>query len=104
MFVRLDIQERDDKKHLENPGGDAVMAMFGGKDQGLPFIVMMNPDKKVLADSKMLYPGKKVKQNMGFPAAPEEIANFIAMLKVAAPRMTTADLERIRTKLSEKPL
>ena len=43
------------------------------------------------------------KGDIGFPAAPEEFAHFIAMLNRAAHRMPLSDIEAIETALKATP-
>lgn len=76
VITHLTIDESPDKKILENPGAKALNEKWGGKDQGIPFWVIMDKDGKVLADSQR-EPGK----NVGCPATTEEVAHFINVLK-----------------------
>ncbi|NIF04370.1 DUF255 domain-containing protein [Chryseobacterium sp. Tr-659] len=71
----LDVQERGDKKSLENPGGQELMNKYKGENAGLPFWLVLNPKGEVLADS---FDDKG--QNLGSPATPEEVTAFIAKL------------------------
>lgn len=85
VVVHLDVMENGDKVALENPGGEAVMADLGGKGAGLPFYAIVGPSGKKVGDS-LRVPGKG-NSNTGHPAAPEEIAHFMELLKKTAPRM-----------------
>jgi thioredoxin-related protein len=76
VITHLTIDESPDKKNLENPGAKALNEKWGGKDQGIPFWVIMDKDGKVLVDSQR-EPGK----NVGCPATAEEVAHFVNMLK-----------------------
>jgi thioredoxin-related protein len=76
VITHLTIDESPDKKNLENPGAQILNEKWGGKDQGIPFWVIMDKDGKVLADSQR-EPGK----NVGCPATAEEVAHFIKVLK-----------------------
>ena len=71
----LDVQERGDKKSLENPGGQELMNKYKGENAGLPIWLVLNPKGEVLADS---FDDKG--QNLGSPATPEEVTAFIAKL------------------------
>jgi thioredoxin-related protein len=71
----LDVQERGDKKSLENPGGQELMNKYKGENAGLPFWLVLSPKGEVLADS---FDDKG--QNLGSPATPEEVTAFIAKL------------------------
>lgn len=76
VITHLTIDESPDKKNLENPGAQILNEKWGGKDQGIPFWVIMDKDGKILADSQK-EPGK----NVGCPATAEEVAHFIKVLK-----------------------
>jgi thioredoxin-related protein len=76
VVTHLTISESDGKKHLENPGAEALKEKWGGKNQGIPFWVIMDKDGNILADSQR-EPGK----NVGCPASAEEVAHFIKVLK-----------------------
>ncbi|MDR6462928.1 thioredoxin family protein [Chryseobacterium sediminis] len=71
----VDVQERGDKKSLENPGGQELMNKYKGENAGLPFWLILNPKGEVLVDS---FDAKG--QNLGSPATPEEVTAFIAKL------------------------
>jgi hypothetical protein len=43
------------------------------------------------------------KGNVGFPAAPEEIEHFVAMLKKTARKLTEADIKAIEASLQPTP-
>lgn len=76
VITHLTVSESDDKKQLENPGAEALKDQWGGKNEGIPFWVVMDKDENILADSKS-EPGK----NVGCPATAEEVAHFIRVLK-----------------------
>jgi hypothetical protein len=82
--IHLDVQEQGEKKALENPDGQKRMAAYGGEHSGLPFYVFLDAKGKKIADSNVM-PGD---QNIGYPAAPEEIAAFEKLLQQTAPRLT----------------
>ncbi|MCJ7932928.1 MAG: thioredoxin family protein [Chryseobacterium sp.] len=75
----VDVQERGEKKVLENPGGQELMNKYKGENAGLPFWLIINPKGEVLADS---FDDKK--QNLGAPSTAEEVAAFTAKLKKTA--------------------
>ncbi|MGV0829266.1 thioredoxin family protein [Empedobacter brevis] len=81
----ITVQERAEKKNLETPGGDIVNEKLGGKDQGLPFWVILDANGKVLEDSRVNG------QNIGGPASEEEVNNLIAKLE------TTSQNEKVNT-------
>ena len=74
----ITVQERAEKKNLETPGGDAVNKKLGGKDQGLPFWVILDSTGKVLEDSRVNG------ENIGGPASEDEVNNLIAKLETTS--------------------
>ncbi|CAM3264533.1 MULTISPECIES: thioredoxin family protein [Empedobacter] len=74
----ITVQERAEKKNLETPGGDAVNKKLGGKDQGLPFWVILDSEGKVLEDSRVNG------ENIGGPASEDEVNNLIAKLETTS--------------------
>lgn len=72
----IDVQERGDKKKLENPGGQELMNKYKGENAGLPFWIILNPKGEVLADS---FDSKG--ENLGSPATPDEVSSFMAKLE-----------------------
>ncbi|PWN70468.1 DUF255 domain-containing protein [Chryseobacterium phosphatilyticum] len=72
----IDVQERGEKKALENPGGQELMNKFHGENAGLPFWLILNPKGEVLADS---FNAKG--ENLGSPATQEEVSAFLAKLE-----------------------
>ena len=99
VIVKLVVQEQGDKKHLENPGGVAVLERLGGKDAGLPFSAFLDANGKTVVNSNR---EGKAGQNIGHPYAPEEIGWFMVMLERAAPRLSKADAAKIRTFLQSQ--
>ena len=92
-IVRLDVKESGEKKALENPGGAKVMVDLKGEKAGLPFFAMLDANGKMVVNS--IRPGEKG-GNIGHPMQPEEVAHFMEMLKMTAPRAKAADLEKLR--------
>jgi hypothetical protein len=71
-------------------GGKDVLARFNAAPSGgLPWFVILGADGEVLSDSTASA------GNVGFPAAPEEIAHFEKMLTKAAVNMTPADIKAV---------
>ena len=97
QIIALDVMEQPDKKSLENPGADKLLAQWGGDKGGIPFIVMLDASGKRIIDSNMPVPGKPDGQNTGHPVEPEEVAHYMKMLDKAAPKMTSAEKASIRT-------
>jgi thiol-disulfide isomerase/thioredoxin len=99
VIVHLDVLESEGKKNLENEGGLGVMVQLQGENAGLPFSAVTDANGKMLINSNRTQ--KDPKTNIGYPAAPEEIAHFIAMLKATAPRLSDAERAKIETWLKE---
>src|ERR1051326_5457462 len=95
ILVKLDVQENGDKKKLENPGGMDVMKELGGENSGLPFYAFLDEKGKKIADSNVMPKA----QNIGYPAAPEEIKAFMELIHKTAPRWSDADREKLRSYL-----
>ena len=83
MQARLDVQEQDAKKDLDNPGADEAMAKYGGDKAGLPFIVFLNEKAEMVVNSLRPQGG-----NIGHPMEPYEVDWFLAMVKRAVPAMS----------------
>ncbi len=92
-IVHLDVSENGPKKSLETPGGESIMKQYGAEKSGLPFYFILDQHGKKLADSN----GSK--GNIGYPAAPDEIAHFMEMLGRSAQHMSSSDSEKVRTYL-----
>ena len=91
LVVNLVVQERNDKKALENPGGQDFMNKWGGESSGLPFYVFLDAAGKKLADSNAMPDGT----NVGFPGNPKESAIFMGLLDKTAPRLKPAERAKI---------
>lgn len=76
VLASLDVQERGDKKRLQNLGGEEIMAKYGGEKAGLPFFVFITPEGKVLENSFT-----ENKENLGCPSTEEEVKIFVEKLK-----------------------
>jgi len=93
--VKLVVQENEKNKALENAGADGWLTKVGGPE-GLPFSAFLDSKGTLIVNSKQ---PAKAGGNIGFPAAPEEIDWFVAMMKKAAPRISEADLKVLETAL-----
>ena len=87
VVVNLVVQERDDKKALEHPGGQDVMDKWGGANAGLPFYVFLDAKGQKIADSKVMPDGS----NLGFPGTRKEAELFLGLLDKTAPRLAAPD-------------
>lgn len=86
----IDVQERGEKKKLENPGGQELMNKYKGQDAGLPFWLILNPEGEVLTDS---FDSKG--ENLGSPATPEEVSSFLAKLEKSS-KLNKDELQTIQ--------
>jgi thioredoxin-related protein len=84
VIVHLTVQESDDKKQLENPGAEQLLAREGAGKSGVPVFMFFDQAGKKIADSLAL-PNRA---NIGYPASPEEIQAFGGILEKTTPRMT----------------
>ena len=75
----VDVQERGEKKSLENPGGQELMNKYKGENAGLPFWLILNPKGEVIANS---FNDKG--ENLGSPSTSEEVNVFVAKLGKAS--------------------
>lgn len=101
VIVDLDVSESGEKKALENPGADKVLADLGGAQSGLPFYAVVDSKGKKLADSNLVPGTDGAMENIGYPAAEKEIAAFDSLLKKTAPKMNTAARQRLITYLTK---
>ncbi|MBE0544798.1 MAG: thioredoxin family protein [Verrucomicrobia bacterium] len=96
--VKLVVQENEKNKALENAGSDQWLKKVGGPE-GLPFSAFLDSKGTLIVNSKRPAKDGTPGGNIGFPAAPEEIDWFVAMMKKAAPKISEADLKVIETAL-----
>ena len=84
VFVHLTVLENGEKKKLENPGATELFTETSGGKEGIPFFLIYDKKGTLLGDSKFKDPKAtpdKAPANMGCPAADEEVAAFIELLK-----------------------
>jgi thiol:disulfide interchange protein len=80
-----------------NKGGKELNAKYGGDKAGLPFFVILDADGKKTGDSFA-----KPNANVGFPAAPEEIAHFLKIVRQASEKFNDADIAILESGLKKK--
>lgn len=91
LIVPLTVMESANKKALENPGGEEVMKELGGDGAGLPFYAFLDRSGKKIANSLAMPNGG----NIGFPASPNGIDAFVALIDKTAPALSSAERERL---------
>jgi thiol-disulfide isomerase/thioredoxin len=105
VFANVNVAEEDGKHpELESPGAEELLAKLGGVSGGaaaLPYIVMLNEKAQPMIDSNRRVHGKQGSENIGYPAAPQEIYWFMVMLKKSVPAMTDEESRTIETRLKE---
>jgi len=96
VFGDLVSGEREgDKRHTNTPGAEKLQTLLGGKDVGVPFIVLLDANGSLITNS--LRPTSNGKSdNIGYPDASYEIDWFMEMLKKAAPALAPQDTAIIR--------
>jgi thioredoxin-related protein len=83
-IVHLTVEENDKNKNLENPGAEELKNKFNGETSGLPFWLILDNKGKLLGDSYIRKEGQSLDtpgENIGCPAAENEVAAFCAILK-----------------------
>jgi thiol-disulfide isomerase/thioredoxin len=83
VITYLDVQERPEKKALENPGNEAVMKTLN-VGEGLPFWFILDAKGNKLADCLMKpdgTPSTALTDNVGCPASEKEVDFFVKELK-----------------------
>lgn len=103
VIATMDTGERaSDTKHANTPGGLEFENSVGGKGSGWPFLVILDANGKPIVDSYRPEPkAKSGKDNIGYPATPEEIDWFVEMLRRSAPVLTKQDLANVHAWLTE---
>jgi len=77
---------------LNNPKSDKLVRQFGDADVGgLPFIVFLDAKGQMIVNSNRPSEKKSAGENIGYPAAPEEIDWFMVMIRKAAPTLSEAE-------------
>jgi len=76
-------------------GGKAIWKRYQANEGGIPWFVFLDGDGTAGATSD------GPKGNVGFPAAPHEIAYFRTMLERSRRKLTDADINALITSLEE---
>ena len=99
----LVVNEYNEQKKLENPGGEEMLAKYHGREEGIPFWLIFDKDGNLLADSEIRPEGAGFDSkgdNVGCPAQEKEVAYFIEVLKKTS-RITTAEETAIRNRFRQ---
>jgi thiol:disulfide interchange protein len=96
VVANLTVQERDDKKALENAGAQEKMNAWGGEKSGLPYYVFLDGSGRKIADSNAMPDGG----NIGFPATPQELQVFMSLIDRTAPKLSAPDRSKIAAYLN----
>ena len=84
VIEHIDVLESNNKKYLENPGGETLLNKYGGEKQGIPYYLIFNSEGTLLADSKMKKDSNVMLgegENMGCPGTQKEVDTFLYKLK-----------------------
>lgn len=92
IFARDFVDRKIDVDRMA--GGKDLQAKFKAESKGIPWFAFLDRDGKVVVDSD------GAQGNVGYPAAPHEIAHFVGMLKTAARRMTPEQIAAIEKELT----
>jgi thioredoxin-related protein len=97
VIEHITILEPENKKNLENPGGEELYKKYHGEGMGIPYWLIFDATGKLLADSRIRpanaaadAPG----ENTGCPAAKDEVDYFISVLKITS-SLNAAQLQTI---------
>ena len=95
--------EAKDKKNLENPGAVDLFNKYTGGKSGIPFFLIYNKKGVLIADSNIRKEGEgfdKPGSNMGCPAAPEEVAAFVEVLKKTS-KINDSEIKAVSERFSK---
>jgi len=103
VFVHLTVLESKDKKNLENPGATEMFNKYSGGKSGIPFFLIFNKKGVLIADAFIRPEGAgldKPGTNIGCPAAPEEVAAFVEMLKKTS-KISESEIKAVTERFSK---
>jgi thioredoxin-related protein len=99
--VKFHVEEKEGKHpELESPGAEDLAGKVGatnskGHVNGVPLIVFLDAAGNPIVNSNRPVEGRPGGDNIGYPAAPEEIDWFGVMLHKAVPEMSAGELQTI---------
>ena len=103
IIEHLTVQESKGKENLENPGAQEMMDGWDGKQQGLPYWVILDKDGNLLFDSQIRteQPDGNMKgSNTGCPASKAEVDYFIGLLRKTT-QLNDDELQIIETRFRQ---
>jgi thiol-disulfide isomerase/thioredoxin len=109
VLVKLNVAEKlGNHPELESPGGRDLALKLGGANSkggliGVPFFLFLDASGEPIVNSRRPVEGLPGGKNIGYPAKPEEIDWFMAMLRKANPPMTADESYTIKEWLRKAP-
>jgi hypothetical protein len=99
VVVRVDVQEAKEKKDLNTPGGEDLLARVGGAEQGVPFFAFLDGAGETIGNSIAPAADGRKASNIGHPYEPHEVDWFMALVAKAAPGMTASERDTLEKRL-----
>ncbi len=95
VITRLTVAEQyGGNPKLNTPGGDKLLAGFGGPADNVPFLVLLDGKAHPIVNSNRPVGDDKV-DNIGYPQQQLEILWFMTMLKKAAPTISDSESQSV---------
>ena len=94
MIVQIAVKESGEKAALMNAGGEEYMVALKGERAGLPFYAFVDSKGKMIVNAMQMKRGETM-GNIGHPVTPEEVTNFMKIVKKAAPKITDSDAKKL---------
>lgn len=99
VITHITVHESKGKEQLENPGGQALMDQYNGKEAGLPYWLIFDANGQLISDCRIRKAGDGPDggDSAGCPATENEVEFFINVLKKTT-SLGEAQLNIIRTR------
>lgn len=91
VIAHVRVDEQKGSKFADDPGGKDLEKRLGGGGGSVPFFAFLDAKGALIVNSNEPPSGGNKGGNIGHPAAPNEIAWFMEMLKRGAPAMTAEE-------------
>lgn len=104
VVCHLTIAESPGNRNLENPGAEALYEKYADQNSGIPFILIMDANGTVIADSRIKPHGAKPGSsgdNIGYPSSGTEVDYYLRTLRETS-NLTPAQLRIIKERLAKK--